>query len=337
MSETQPGKPVENFITFFRKESARSEFSNILTEGLRAFFTTLTPQHQQALQECEVVVMPSGSVLRGTAAPGSDIDLAIFYDEPAINSKAQDPTLEKGQIADSTLYAWLEIPRLSAFLTEFIKSNYPAQYEQLLLTHMKSLEISIARYREKNGSKLDKAPNHWSNASNHLKAYVESHLNIYIESMSLPTNFEAFNKYVTDYPEEVLFCTLSLLTSVPDQVVCGESKPTITKILTALDRLRQSHPSEFTSLYSLMSKSLWTFQTNQSHNHFRLAENTVPALRATYLQQNVRQIMTPSQVPKFTRFLEKEIERRAILPSLDDFLAFYDTIAKSQDSVGSNP
>lgn len=318
---------VDKIIRRLRKTEVRSDFTNGLLDGFQEYFNEVLRQPQPAelilrFINSNGIIFPVGSTLRGTARPGSDLDLIILYEadvKPAAetieeiieNSGKYHPT-------GTALPGWLahkfkHTPELAKL------------YEERKQALQKEVEFSN-QYRAARSMALrsfseEDVDRRFITIEAHV--FNVGDLITSIEKLKFLSTYE-FEEQVKTYSGEQID---ALLTIIPQLLTINADFTVEThkgnllhhqrKITEILARLEQDNPEVFKGLYSLMARNFQAAVLYESPNHIHsvsldhLTERYIrkdkrfPEAKIHHATQLLRGIKRQITFPPFQAFKEK--------------------------------
>ncbi|GEM_PF-5551250 len=261
-----------NWVERFSNRENYSPYSLAVLEACRVFFEQqLSQEHKDFVEKTGAAILVTGSLLRGNARPGSDIDLMLVIDRSKFPSDIS--YFGYGQASDL-----LQTAELKNFVVTQIKEKYPDLYKRLLEVRLDDLKQRIERYQEKNKAnpgQYSNDPNHWGNLSEDKQGqYVEEHMmSFYVEEGIFDINGDLEETVIKlDTEDDLIHGLIALLFSSDLQTIAGNRESLRNVLIGKLRELREKNPEKFDELYSRIIKGLQGFLSYNGKNHFYLDE-----------------------------------------------------------------
>jgi predicted nucleotidyltransferase len=277
LESQSPSQPP--WVERFSNKENYSAFSLAVLEACKAFFEQqLSPEHREQLEKMQIALSVTGSLLRGNARPGSDIDLILVMDR---NKVAADGSTTPQTLRYEQADVLLQKDELQKFVVDYLQQNQPELYERLFEVRLADFTRRVERYlvaRDANPDKYSKDPYYWGNLPPENRAdYVrENFLSFYVEVGIFDAGRnveEEATKIDTD--DDLIHGFISLLFSSDLQILFGDRKSLRQTLLDQLTAWQQKDPEKFTQFYMTLQNGFESFLSYNGKNHFYLGTSDI--------------------------------------------------------------
>ncbi len=272
--ELQNNQQESPWVDRFKNTENYSQYSLQLLEATKAFFETqLTEQERSLLEKLGIVILVTGSLLRGNARVGSDIDLMIIVDNKKVTEVAK---------VVPNLMSILPTERLNKFAISYLNEHAPEQYQKIIDINLADLNVKIKRHLAKieaDPIQFKYYPSHWSNMPvEERRGYVEKTAEMYVEAAQFDVSQDAsisLDRIVHD--DGVIHGMLSTLFSSDLQTLFGDREVAKKTLLLQLKKLKDEDPAVFEKLFAKIKEGFEKFTTYEGGNHVYGEESTIQA------------------------------------------------------------
>lgn len=257
-------------------------FSLVYTEACKAYYALVIDDEQQKkMNDFGIVVMTSGSLFRGNARSGSDIDLVFCYNKDVFENQLGP----YASFFDPHVKDVFSTEALARFVPEYLEQYYPQFYSEYFNTkHNSFLESQKRRHelqKENPQSYTNKYPNHWSNQSGDqlIKTIKKNHNSIYIEEVHYDYNEPGETQFPRlSMNEDVQLGLISLIYGANQHVLWGDFKKVRNAVMREFTHIKKTNPELYQATSEKFKRITKGFLGHVSYEHFQLEESREPIL-----------------------------------------------------------
>lgn len=314
---------VDRVINTLRKPEVRTEFTQAILTGFHEYFGEVfrqnpLPELIQQFKERKGMILPVGSLLRGTARVGSDFDSVLIYDGSI--TKSQHPndtdfegiTMESGKFHPSRIPFWYWVarkfrddPQLKRFIDE----------RRILL--QREIELSN-RYRAERGMALrsfreedvEKRLISVESQVFNIEELVVKTSELRVASVGNLKNYEG-------YMYRMGILVPQLLTTNLDYVVESEQNALLhhqQRFVQALADLEQQNPDFFQEVWTNLAHNFRSAVFFSSDNHLHMG--SIDTQLQNYVEKSGR--FSEDRVGHATGLL-RGVRKQVTFPSFQSF------------------
>lgn len=304
---------LDSIVGTIRKPEARSEVSQAFLAGTKDYFTVVFDSENQTslisqIRQRKGCIFPAGSVLRGTARIGSDLDMVFLYAEPlGVNNQLRETDIadliERGKYhpTELPLRIWMARKfRDSTSLRHLYENRRMLLQQQIENSnrYRKQMHMSLRTFKEEDVEKQFMGVEFFmcnveqlTYRTRQLSYLNRSELGNYKESaVSIPAfNFNGENQSYGGYISEIGMVVPQLLTLSSDQKVesvTGSIKYHQRGIVQALADLQEENAMLFEEVYTSLENNFVAAVLYDSPNHGHVG--TLEELLRDYVMRSGR-------------------------------------------------